>query len=279
MAVPWIEEDAVTRTPLLRALGGAGLTALAVVAVLAGCSGDDDPVASATPSATASPVSTPSTSVSPSAGPSPSESPSETAEGPTVADVYRTARTAALSAASGHAEGSQTREGRTLEIDVEGVANGSNQTVFITTDKGTAEVITVGDKYWLGGDKAFWVEQTGDAAAGARMVGKYVPITESDATELGSFTLRSILTEKFGLAEFAALESDPAAAERTSLRGTDAWLLTGRSGARLWVAADGSAALLRAVGPKSKPSDLSFTDWDRAERFRQPTDDQIVTNE
>ena len=75
------------------------------------------------------------------------------------------ARTAALSAASGHAEGSQTREGRTLEIDVEGVANGSNQTVFITTDKGTAEVLTVGDKYWLGGDKAFWVEQTGDAAA------------------------------------------------------------------------------------------------------------------
>ena len=59
----------------------------------------------------------------------------------------------------------------------------------------------------------------------------------------------------------------------------NAWLLTGKSGARLWVAADGSAALLRAVGPKTRPSDLSFTDWDRAERFRQPTDDQIVTNE
>ena len=42
----------------------------------------------------------------------------------------------------------------------------------------------------------------------ADMVGKYVEISESDATENGSFTLRSILTEKFGLPEFAALESD-----------------------------------------------------------------------
>ena len=276
MAVPWIEEDAVTRTPLLRALGGAGLTALAVVAVLAGCSGDDDPVASATPSATASPVSTPSTSVSPSAGPSPSESPSEAAEGPTVADVYRTARTAALSAASGHAEGSQTREGRTLGIDVEGVANGSNQTVFITTDKGTAEVLTVGDKYWLGGDKAFWVEQTGDAAAGARMVGKYVPITESDATELGSFTLRSILTEKFALPEFAAFESDSSPAQETEFGGRGAYLLGEAGGARLWVASDGSGALLRAIGPKSAPSDLVFSQWDRAERFAPPPPSKVV---
>ena len=54
---------------------------------------------------------------------------------PTVAEVYRAARTAALSAASGRAKGSQTREGRTLKIDVEGTANGSNQTVFITTAK------------------------------------------------------------------------------------------------------------------------------------------------
>ena len=265
----------MTRTPLLRALAGASLASVAVAAVLAGCSGDGDPVPSATPSATASSSASASPS-SPSTSASPSESPSETATGPTVAEVYRTARTAALSAASGHAEGSQTREGRTLEIDVEGVANGSNQTVFITTDKGTAEVLTVGDKYWLGGDKAFWVEQTGDAAAGAGMVGKYVPITESDATELGSFTLRSILTEKFALPEFAAFESDSSPAQETEIGGRAAYLLGDRGGARLWVASDGSGALLRAVGPKTAPSDLVFSDWDRAERFAPPPASKVV---
>jgi hypothetical protein len=267
----------VTRTPLLRALSGAGLASVAAAALLAGCSGGDDPVASVTPSATASASASPSSaSPSASASPGPSESPSETAAGPTVAEVYRTARTAALSAASGHAEGSQTREGRTLEIDVEGAANGSNQTVFITTDRGTAEVLTVGDRYWLGGDKAFWVEQTGDAAAGARMVGKYVPINESDATELGSFTLRSILTEKFALPEFAALESDSSPAMETEIGGRAAYLLGEEGGARLWVASDGSGALLRAVGPKTAPSDLVFSNWDRAERFAPPPASKVV---
>lgn len=259
----------MTRTPPLRAVGAAGLAAFVAVAVLSGCSGDEDPTASATPSATASSSST-------SASPAPSESPSETAEVPTVADVYRTARTAALSAASGHAKGSQTREGRTLTIDVEGVANGSNQTVFITTDKGTAEVLTVDGSNWLGGDEAFWVEQTGDPAAGAGMAGKYVPITESDATELGSFTLRSILTEKFALPEFAALESDSTPAQETEVGGRAAYVLGDEGGARLWVASDGSGALLRAVGPKTAPSDLVFSAWDRAETFAPPPASKVV---
>ncbi|WP_377644539.1 hypothetical protein [Oryzobacter terrae] len=271
----------MSRTPHRRALG-----VLAVCAALltAGCSDDEVPP-SVTPPASATQASpTPTvTTPTPSGSATPSASPTATpppADGPTVAEVYRDVRTSALSAGSGHATGTQTRDGRRLRIDVEGVANGSNQTVFITTPAGgTPEVRTVSGRYWLGGDEAFWVEQTGDPKAGADMVGKYVEISESDATELGSFTLRSILTEKFGLAEFASLESDRSAAERTSLRGTDAWLLTGKAGARLWVAADGSAALLRAVGPKSAPSDLSFTDWDRAQRTRQPTADQVVTNE
>ena len=166
---------------------------------------------------------------------------------------------------------------RSLTIDVEGVANGSNQTVFITTPTGTAQVLTVGEDYWLGGDEDFWVEQTGDAKAGAGMVGRYVPITESDATELGSFTLRSILTEKFALPEFAAFESDTTPAEATEVDGRAAYVLGEEGGARLWVAADGSAALLRAVGPKTAPSDLAFSEWGRAQTFSPPAPSKVVS--
>jgi hypothetical protein len=207
----------------------------------------------------------------------PSVAPTETASVPTVGEVYREARTSALSAASGHVKGTQTRDGRRLRIDVEGVANGSNQRVLITTPEGgTAEVVTVDDRYWLGGDEAFWVEQTGDAKAGRAMVGKYVAITASDATELGSFTLRSILTEKFSRPEFAVLESDTRPATEASVAGRGAYVLSGGGGARLWVAADGSGALLRAVGPRSARSDLTFSGWDRAQTVSPPPPSKVV---
>jgi hypothetical protein len=131
MAVPGHEECAVvTRS---------GRLALGVVAVLTagwvltGCSGDGEPDGTA------------SASVSGSGSVTPSQSASPTPSLPTVGEAYRAARTAALSAESGHVVGTQTREGRTLQIDVEGSANGSNQTAFITTPEGgTAEVRTVG---------------------------------------------------------------------------------------------------------------------------------------
>jgi len=44
----------------------------------------------------------------------------------------------------------------------------------------------------------------------------------------------------------------------------------------MWVAADGSATLLRVVGPKSEPSDLVFTDWGRVTTFTEPPSDKIV---
>lgn len=248
---------------------------------LGGCSGEEEPT-SGSPTATGlTPSPSPTVSLT-SAAPEPSASastaaPSETAAAPTVAEVYRETRTFALAAGSGHAVGTQTRDGRTLRIDVEGASNGSNQRVAITSPKGgTSNVTTVDGRYWLGGDEAFWVEQTGDANAGKDMVGKYVEISESDATELGSFTLRSILTEKFGLAQFAALESGTAPTKRTTLKGREAYLLEGRDGARLWVATDGSGALLRAVGPKGAPSDLTFSGWERARTWQAPPPGSVV---
>jgi hypothetical protein len=219
----------------------------------------------------------PSTSSASMTSPGPGGSPTATGSGSIVGDVYRVARTASLSAASGHAEGTRSREERTLRIDVEGAANGTNQTVFITSPGGgTSEVRTVGDGHWLGGDEAFWAEQTGDPAAGREMVGKYVAISESDATELGSFTLRSILTEYFALPEVAALESDTSEAARVDVDGRAAYLLGNAGGAQLWVAADGSGEILRAVGPPTAPSDMVFTEWGRAQRASAPPASSVV---
>ena len=252
-------------------VSGPGLRALGVSAIvvaglaLGGCTSDG--VATETASPTAS--STGSTSGSPT--------PTSSSSVPSVGEIYRQARTAALAAPSGHVVGTQTREGRAVTVDVEGSASGSNQTVFITTPEGgQAEVITVDADHWLGGDEAFWVEQTGDPGAGREMVGKYVPISESDATELGSFTLRTMLAETFDLPEFAALESDTSPAEEGEVDGRAVYVLGTPGGAQLWVLADGSAELVRAVGPATAPADLVFSDWGRAQTFTPPPPSMVV---
>lgn len=261
-------ELAVPIRPARVALGVMSCVVAGVL--LAGCSGDTEPVVPPTSSSVASESPT-AASTAPTTSASTSASASPTARVPSVAEVFRATRTAALAAQSGHAVGTMTREGERLRIDVEGVANGSNQTVFITTpDGGTAEVLTVGDGHWIGGDQAYWAEATGDPKAAPSLVGKYAPITGSDATELGSFALRTILTDIFSVPELTLLESNTGSAPETKVDGKAAYVLGQASGPRLWVAADGSAALLRAVGPESEPSDLTFSDWDRARTFTDP---------
>jgi dipeptidyl aminopeptidase/acylaminoacyl peptidase len=240
--------------------------AAASVLLAAGCSGE--------PPASGSTAPSPSTSSAPA-----TTIPSPTPSAPSVSEVFRDARTASLSAESGHVVGTVTSDGAQLRIDLEGRANGSNQTVFITTPKGgTAEVLTVGDGWWVGGDEAHWVEITGDPKAATALVGKYAAVTESDATELGSFTLRTILTDAFAQPELAVLESDTGAAAETEVDGRPAYVVGPPEGPRLWVAADGSGTLLRLVGPKSDPSDLTFSDWGRARTFTEPPPDEVVEN-
>ncbi len=249
--------------------------ALAVL-VLAGCSGEGEPEAPV--GSTAAPTGTGGGgSTSPSPLPSPSESTSESA-GPTAAEVFRTARAAALAAESGRVTGSVRHEGKILDIDVEGAADGGNQRVLITTEgAGTSEVVMADGRYWLGGDEAFWAEQTGDPGAGREMVGKYVAIDESAATELGSYSLGGVLNDFFGHPLVSpVLESDRTPAAETALEGRPAFLIGREGGARLWVAADGSGMVLRAEGPPGAPTDLVFSDWGRARTFTPPPASAVV---
>ncbi|MEO6789461.1 MAG: hypothetical protein ABI249_04115 [Ornithinibacter sp.] len=239
-----------------------GLTIATTLGALGACSGE-------------APAPAPSTAGAATASPGPSESPSQ--EAPSIADTFRAVRTAALSAESARIEGTLQRQGKPLGLEVEGAADGSNQQLFLTVqDGGRPEVLTVGEDYWLGGDEAFWAEQTGDPAAGKSMVGTYVPIGKADAEELGSFTLRSILTQKFAEPAFSAMETSTDAVRTDEVGGSPAYVLDGAGGAQLWVAADGSATLLRLVGSSDDPADLAFSLWDRAQTFTPPPPSSVV---
>lgn len=233
----------------------------------AGCTEDPAP-----PRPTAPATSTPSATAT---------SPTPSASLPTAAEVARSARMYALAASSATVRGTvRVEDGRTLTIDLSGNSAGTNQRLRLTVPEvGTAEVLTVGGRYWLGGDEGFWTEQLGDAAAAEDVVGRWVLVTESDVSELGDFRLRTLLTEAFSRPEVTALEAAGTPVAAAEVDGREAWVVGPEAGPRLWVAADGGGELLRYLGPTSGPADLAFTGWERAETVQEPPPGDVVEQE
>ena len=64
--------------------------------------------------------------------------------------------------------------------------------------------------------------------------------------------------------------------EESEVDGKAVYILGKADGARLWVLADGSATLVRAVGPSTAPADLVFSDWGRAQTFTPPPASMVV---
>ena len=134
-------------------------------------------------------------------------------------------------------------------------------------------MLTIGDDYWIGGDEALLgSRRPGTRRPLATLVGKYAPITESDASELGSFTLRTHPHRlSSGCPTWPCSSRTPAPATVTEVDGRPAYLPAGKGGPRLWVAAYGSGTLLRVGGVEERSRlDLSFSEWDRAGTFIEP---------
>jgi hypothetical protein len=245
----------------------AAAVTMGLLLALAACTDAVEPVSTV---ATTTPAGSEATS--------PTSSSSAAPRRPPAADVVRGVRTSASSASSGTVRGTiRADDGRTLAIDLVGDAPGTNRRLRLTIPEvGTAEVLSVAGQFWLSGDRGFWTEQLVDPQAAAGVVGKYVEVTESDVSELGDFRLGGILSDAFARPEVAALQSATGPATPDRVDGRAAWVVGPAAGPRVWVAADGSDELLRYVGPKAAPADLSFTGWERAETFTAPPPGQVV---
>jgi hypothetical protein len=232
--------------------------ALALVG-LAGCTGDPAPA--------------PTTS-SASTTPTPSDTPSK----PTVGEVFRDARTFALAAESARVEGMLARGKQRVQVVLEGTASGDDQRVRVEEPTGgTAEVLTVGDGHWLGGDAAYWAGRGESASVAADHATTYLVVSAAAARAVAPWTLRTLLTDRFARPDLAALESDASPVGTDDLDGQQVWVLGSRGRAQLWVAPDGSGELLRMVVPSGEVADLTFGSWGRVTTWPAPSGGDVRT--
>lgn len=233
------------------------VAALTLAATLAGCGGS-----SSDSSATGGSSSTSSPAKKPGAG-----------------TVYKQARQTALAAKNGHVSGTVTDSGTQTSIDLLGTADGSNQKVtFRAASEGTFTLLTVAGKNWVQGDKTFWTANA-DAATATRLDGKWVVVPDEQAKDFGDTNLKGLLSDMFDNKSLSTLESLATAVNETEVGGVQAYVLQdkGSDDGQVFVTADGSAHLIKIVGPKDQPGTLTFSQWDAVKPFTAPAAGDIVS--
>jgi hypothetical protein len=246
-----------TRTT--RALVTAAVLVSAVA--LGGCGDSGAPAGGSSPTASAG---------------SASASPTTPAE-PSMGELYTKVRAAALAAKSGHLSGTVTQDGQKTSMDVAGLADGSNQKLVIGVGegKGKAEILTVGGKYYMSGDKRFWKEQTGDAKAADLLVDKYVLVSAADAKELGDLSLGALLKEMFEQSELSTLEKLTSSVETRTEDGAKVWVASDGSGSEIWV--DPETELpVKIVVSGDDAGELTFDSWNSAKKVAAPPAKDVV---
>lgn len=253
----------------------------AAVLLGSGCSTTPTTPSASAPTASSSvqtPAATDSGSPSPTASAaSAASAPSAAADLPSAKEVYAKVRDASLAATSATMKGSLPEGKETLVVEISGSTKGDPQRATLQLGKksGKATVITVGGKYYLTGDDAFWSEQAGVDGAKA-LKNKYVVIEESAAKELGDFQIGSMLKDMFSDPELSTFESLLTPVGVGTVGDTPAWVLGASGEGQIFVASDGSDQLLKIVGPKSTPGEFTFSDWNTAAKVVAPKKEQII---
>jgi hypothetical protein len=268
------ESHAVTRRGAALRRGAAVAAVALLAGVVAGCGGSSELVSAGLPGD--GPARTPT-------GPAPSEAPDPTASpGPVLpsgartgsaADLLRDARAAFAGAPSVRVTGTAVRgsDAYVVDLRLKGAAGGR---ATIRTSGQTVDVVRVGDTAYVGGDLAFWRGVTGDDAAAAKNVGRYVevPARDGNFSQFTAFTWPDVVT---------AVLPDPAAPATvgapTQIGGRVALAVRDGAGSTLSIAATGPAYPLRLDGLASgQVVFLDFSEYGAPVELRAPQPGQVV---
>lgn len=229
---------------------------LATVFLLAGCGSDDGANTSA----------------------SSSRSTTTQAVLPTSKELFDKARATALAAESVHLTGTVTNDDAPMDIDLAGRLDGSNQKLELGVGAGQqATILTVAKRYYLLGNDEFWTEQ-GGADLADTLEGKYVLVPAADAKDFGDLTVKEALTELFDDSDVKAM-GDSGKVTKGRLEGSEVYTLSDARGAQhgqMFLSADGKATLLKLIGPRDDPGQMTFTEWDEVAEVKAPPKSKVV---
>ncbi len=198
---------------------------------------------------------------------------------PSVKELYARSRRSALAATSAHIKGTVTDGAEKVAMDIAGTVDGSNQRLVMSIGSlGKITIITTGGKTYLKADKKFWTKNAG-AAASSAFSGMWVRMSSAQASELGDTTISSLLKEMYSDDSLSVLDTLTTKVETGTVGGVPAYILTDRieKAGELDVTADGKALPLRIITTGSDGGTLTFSQWDRVQRFSPPPAGQVIT--
>jgi hypothetical protein len=170
-----------------------------------------------------------------------------------------------------------TSEDGPVTIDLAGTTDGTDQTLRLTTNDGTLTVYTVAGRYYLVAGKQYWQKNAGDAAA-EQLSGKYVLMSEEDASSFGSFTLGALIDQMFSDSELSPLGQIRTSVEATTQGGEQVYVLTDRLSdtGKVVVTADGRAELRSIEVGGATPGSLAFGQWNAVPPVKAPAAKDVV---
>jgi hypothetical protein len=174
--------------------------------------------------------------------------------------------------------GSLTNDGEKVSIDLAGTADGTNQRLGLTTSAGRLTVYTVAGKYYLVADKAYWTKNAG-ATAADQLAGKYVLMSQEDASSFGAYTLKALLDQMFGDTELSPLDGVRADATPSTVGDQRVYVLTDplSDTGKVVVSADGKAELRSLSVGGATPVSLVFSQWNAVPPVPVPPVKAVVT--
>ena len=196
---------------------------------------------------------------------------------PSVGDLYTKARESAKAAKSVHLKGQMTESGESMKIDLAGIRGGDTVGTVSMKD-GTFEIRRVGSTVYMKSTADYWKKNAG--AEAAEMIGnKYLKLPADAAKDMDEFTVGALLDGIFEDESLSTVDKLASKVEETTVNGQPAYLLSERldpNGAKIYLAADGTAHLLRIVGPKDDPGSMDFSEWDAVTAATAPAASQIA---
>jgi hypothetical protein len=191
---------------------------------------------------------------------------------PSAASLTSSMQSSVHNASSVHVSGQLSRDGVPLGVDLN-VTRGGDVAGTVSQRGMPLHVVAANSKIYVEVTPAFLREASMPAAACAAACGKWLELSQGEASQLtGDLSMQKLLTPLI-LGQAGKLTS----AGRTTVRGQPAWVLRAGDGRTVAVSAAGKHYPLLASEGASPQQVMTFSQWDSVPAPKPPPASQLLS--